>query len=163
MLKLYKLINNRLNYWETWEIDRKTAMVHWGVVGEQGQSKQIKYGFFSNFRKTAVQKEIDEKINEGYREFDDNGYSYLEIEYNIERFGTEQDLAKRHRLEEKMNEILGWKGLGYVDGGSIGSGTMEVGSIVVDFEIAKKVIEKELRDTEFGDYARILKTDNERS
>jgi hypothetical protein len=138
-------------------------MVHWGVVGERGQSKQIKYGFFSNFRRTVVQKEIDKKISQGYREFDENRFSYLEIEYNIEEFGTEQDLAKRHRLEEKMNEILGWTGLGNTDGGSIGSGTMEVGCIVVDFEIAKRVIKQELKDTEFGDYARIFKTDNERS
>ena len=47
-----------------------------------------------------------------------------------------------------MDEVLGWTGLGHTDGGSIGSGTMEVGCVVVDFEIAKKVIEehKEFQD-----------------
>jgi len=29
-----------------------------------------------------------------------------------------------------------------LDGGSIGSGTMEAGCIVVDFDIAKKIIEE---------------------
>jgi hypothetical protein len=38
---------------------------------------------------------------------------------------------------------------------------MEVGCIVVDFDIAKKVIEEKLKDTEFGDYSRIFKMDNE--
>jgi len=46
-------------------------------------------------------------------------------------------------------------------GGSIGSGTMEVGCRVVDFEIAKKVIQDNLKGTEFGDYSRIHQIDNE--
>ncbi len=160
MLKLYKLIDNQLHYWETWDKDEKTAIVHWGIVGQRGQDKEVKSGLFSNFRKT-VQKEIDEKLNEGYAEFDEDNYAFLEIEYKIDGFGTEQDLDKRHRLEEKMDEVLGWTGLGHTDGGSIGSGTMEVGCIVVDFEIAKKVIEEKLKNTEFGDYTRIFKMDNE--
>ena len=160
MLKLYKLIDNQLHYWETWDIDEKTAIVHWGIVGQRGQNKEVKSGLFSNFRKT-VQKEIDEKLIEGYAEFDEDNYVFLEIEFTIDGFGTEQDLEKRHRLEEKMDEVLGWTGLGHTNGGSIGSGTMEVGCIVVDFDIAKKVIEEKLKGTEFGDYSRIFKMDNE--
>jgi len=160
MLKLYKLIDNQLHYWETWDIDEKTAIVHWGIVGQTGQNKEVKSGLFSNFRKT-VQKEIDEKLIEGYAEFDEDNYVFLEIEFTIDGFGTEQDLEKRHRLEEKMDEVLGWTGLGHTNGGSIGSGTMEVGCIVVDFDIAKKVIEEKLKGTEFGDYSRIFKMDNE--
>ncbi len=160
MLKLYKLIDNQLYYWETWDKNEKTAIVHRGIVGQTGQDKEVKSGLFSDFRK-AVQKEIDEKLKEGYAELDEDNYAFLDIEYKIDGFGTEKDLDKRHRLEEKMDEVLGWTGLGHTDGGSIGSGTMEVGSIVVDFEIAKKVIEEKLKDTEFGDYLRILKMNNE--
>ena len=160
MLKLYKLTDNQLHYWETWDKDEKTAIVHWGIVGENGQDKEVKSGLFSNFRKT-VQKEIDEKLKEGYAEFDEDKVSFLEIEYKIDGFGTELDLDKRHRLEEQLDEILGLTGLGHVDGGSIGSGTMEAGCIVVDFDIAKKIIEEKLKDTEFGDYSRIYKMDNE--
>ena len=160
MVKLYKLIDNKLHYWETWDKDDKTAFIHWGIVGQRGQNKEVKSGLFSNFRK-SVQKEIDEKIKEGYKERDDNEVSFLEIEYIIDGFGTEQDLDKRHRLEEKMDEVLGWTGLGNCDGGSIGSGTMEVGCVVVDFEIAKKVIADNLKDTEFANYSRIFKMDSE--
>ncbi|WP_346823269.1 hypothetical protein [Rapidithrix thailandica] len=46
-----------------------------------------------------------------------------------------------------MDRTLGWTGLGHTDGGSIGSGIMEVGCIVVDFELAKKLIEQDLKDT----------------
>jgi len=160
MLKLYRQINNELHYWETWDKDNKTAIVHWGVVGQRGQSKEIKSGLFSNFRKT-VQKDIEEKLKEGYTEFDEDNYSMLEIEYIIDGFGTEQDIDKRHRLESKMDEVLGWTGLGHTDGGSIGSGTMEVGCLVVDFDIAKKTIEENLRGTEFGDYSRIFQMNDE--
>lgn len=60
-----------------------------------------------------------------------------------------------------MDEVLGWTGLGHTDGGSIGTRTMEVRCVVVDFDIAKKVIEEKLKDTEFCDYTRIYKMDNE--
>jgi len=58
-----------------------------------------------------------------------------------------------------MNETLGWTGLGNCDGGNIGSGTMEVCCFVVDFELAKKVIEIDLKNTEFADYTRIYNED----
>ena len=160
MLKLYKLIDNKLHYWETWDKDDKTAIVHWGIVGQRGQDKEVKSGLFSNFRKT-VQKEIEEKLKEGYAEFGDDKVSFLEIEYVIDGFGTEHDLDKRHRLEERMDEVLGWTGLGHTDGGSIGSGTMEVGCIVVDFDIAKKVIDENLKGSEFANYSRIFKMNDE--
>jgi len=156
MLKLYKLVNNELNYWETWDNDEKSAIIHWGIVGQRGQIKQVKSEFFSNFHK-VVQKEIDEKFKEGYAEFDDDNVTFLEIVYKIDGFGTEKDLDKCHKLEQRLNELLGWTGLGHVDGSSIGSGTMEVGCIVVDFEIAKEIIVKDLINTEFADYSKIYK------
>jgi len=69
--------------------------------------------------------------------------------------GTKEDVAKRHALEDRLNEALGWTGLGECDGGSIGSGTMEACCFVVDSEIAKRVIENDLAGTEFSDYLRI--------
>ncbi|WP_201778926.1 hypothetical protein [Rhodopirellula islandica] len=55
-----------------------------------------------------------------------------------------------------MNETLGWTGLGHCDGGSIGSGTMETCCIVVDFEIAKRVIAADLAGTKFADFTQII-------
>ena len=160
MLKFYKLIDNQLHYWETWDKDETTAIIHWGIVGQRGQDKEVKSGLFSNFRK-SVQKEIDEKVKDGYREYDEDKIAFLEVEYKIDGLGSAQDLDKRHRLQEHLNELLGWTGLGHVDGGSIGTGSMEVCCIVVDFEIAKKIIEDNLNGTEFGDYTRIYQMDNE--
>lgn len=130
MIKLYKNIDKKLHYWETWDKDNKTGIVHWGEVGTQGQDKEIKSGLTENYA-NKIRKEMNQKVQEGYTEFDEENYAFLEIEYKIDGFGTEQDLEKRHRLEGKMNEVLGWTGLGHTDGGSIGSGTMEVGCVVV--------------------------------
>jgi len=63
-------------------------------------------GFFSNFRK-KVQKEIDAKLKEGYAEFDDDKMAFLEVEYIIDGFGTDEDLDKRHRLENHLSDLLG--------------------------------------------------------
>lgn len=155
MLKLYKTVNGQLHYWETWEENRRTATIHWGIVGEEGEQKEVSSGFFSSVHK-SVQKLIDQKLEEGYTAFEEEQLATLEIVYTIDGFGNEADLDKRYLLEEKLNQILGWTGLGEVDGGSIGSGTMEVACLVVDVEIAKKVIQKELQNTEFEDYSEII-------
>jgi len=160
MLKLYKQVDKKILYWETWDKDERTGIVHWGIVGEQGQNKEVKSGLFSNFRK-KIQKEIDEKLKEGYVEFDQDKCAFLEIVYTVDGFGTDKDLDKRHRLEERMDSVLGWTGLGHTDGGSIGSGTMEVGCVVVDFDIARNVIEGSLKDTEFSNYSKICKLERE--
>jgi hypothetical protein len=75
--------------------------------------------------------------------------------------GSEEDLNKHHQLEDRMNETLGWTGLGACDGGSIGSGTMEICNFVVDFDVAKKVIIDDLVGTEFADYTRIYREDSD--
>lgn len=156
MIKLYKRIDHQLHYWETWEHSKRAAIIHWGIIGQRGQTKLIKNGIFSGVRE-KVQKEINKKTAAGYAAFADDKMISLEVEYGVNGFGTEAELDKRHRLEDRLDELLGWTGLGHVNGGSIGSGTMEAGCCVVDFDIAKAVIESDLKNTEFADYSRIFK------
>jgi hypothetical protein len=59
--------------------------------------------------------------------------------------GTVKDHDRRVRVEERMNECLGWSGLGHCDGGDIGSGQMNVFCYVVDAAIAEKVIVNDLK------------------
>ena len=159
MLKLYKTIDGDLHYWETWEKSPKTAIIHWGLVGERGESKEISSSLFSNCAK-KVQADVSLRMKEGFAEIDPEDLRRLIVEYPIEGMGTEKDLEKRFALEDKLNEILGWSGLGNCDGGSIGSGTMEVCCFVVSFDIAKKVIETKLKSTSFDDYTRIYDEDS---
>ncbi len=162
MLKLYKQVDNKILYWETWDKNEKSGIVHWGIVGQRGQDKEIKSGLFSNFRK-EIQKEVDMKMQEGYNEIEEDNLFTLLIEFNVDGMGTPEDVEKRIRLQKKMDEVLGWTGIGNCDGGSIGSGTMEVCCFVVDFDIAKQVIESKLKDTEFSNYTKIFDENAEKN
>jgi hypothetical protein len=157
MLKLYRLNESQKEYWETWE-DNGSHVVHFGELGTQGTSKPIRGGLFRSAT-SIVQKEIDTMVAQGFAPVALEDHAVLMIEYPIDGMGNAADIEKRHALENRMNETLGWTGLGACDGGSIGSGTMEVCNFVVDFDVAKRVIETDLANTEFADFTRIYKED----
>jgi len=155
MLKLYKNIDGILNYWEAWDKqDKKSGIIHWGIVGQTGEHIEVKSTLLENFKR-KIQKEATKMVKEGYGEIDIDDHFTLIIEFEVDGMGTIVDLDKRTRLQDKMDELLGWTGLGHCDGGSIGSGTMELCCFVVDFDIAEKVIANNLKATEFADYTRI--------
>src|SRR6185503_6303527 len=143
-----------------WENGDGSHTVHWGMLGERGESKVIQKSFFRKPEK-EIQAEIDGLIADGYRPIEEDEEKRLLIEFVVDGMGDSKDLEKRHRLEDRMNETLGWTGLGNCDGGSMGSGTMEVCCFVVDYGIAKKTIEADLKDTEFADFSRIYDEDAE--
>lgn len=154
MTKLYRFSETKKEYWETWEDDPGVHIVHWGELGSLGSSKKV---YSTIFRKAdrAIQKEMDKRCKQGFRHFPEENSAILMIEYIVDDVRSVSYIDKRHRLEDRMNNILGWTGLGVCDGGSIGSGSMEVCNFVVDFAIAKRVVENDLVDTESSDYTRI--------
>ena len=152
MLKLYKFTDTKKEYWETWDNDDGSHTVHWGELGTKGESKIVKTSLFKRTEK-IIQKEIDGLVADGFHQPEKE--VILLVEYAVDGFGTSDDLDKRSKLQDRLSETLGWTGLGHCDGGSIGSGTMEACNYVVDFELAKKVIEDDLENTEFDDYTRI--------
>lgn len=157
MLKLYKRIDNVLHYHEAWAHDRTKIIEHWGVVGERGEAvEHVRAKGVSE--KKAIDQVLAGAAAQGYQPIDEEEHAILLIEYALDDsspMGTSADLKKRHALEERMNETLGWTGLGHCDGGSSGSGTMEVCCFVVDFAVAQRVIAADLEGTEFADYTRI--------
>ena len=155
MLKLYRFVDGKKEYWETWENGDGSHTIHWGELGTRGESKRVKSSLFSKAEK-ILQSEVKNLYEQGFRPIDNDEHRTLLIEYAVDGMGDARDVEKRHRLEERMNEALGWTGLGACDGGSIGSGSMEVCSIVVDIEVAKAVIERDLTGTEFENYTRIF-------
>jgi hypothetical protein len=155
LLKLYRFVDGKKEYWETWENGDGSHTIHWGELGTRGESKRVKSSLFSKAEK-ILQSEVKNLYEQGFRPIDNDEHRTLLIEYAVDGMGDARDVEKRHRLEERMNEALGWTGLGACDGGSIGSGSMEVCSIVVDIEVAKAVIERDLTGTEFENYTRIF-------
>jgi hypothetical protein len=132
MIKLYKNTSTGLLYWETWEHEG-THTVHWGKVGEIGEDRLVRDSSQGNAKK-AVQQEILARRKEGYAEIED--LHTLVIQYRLDNWGNESDLERRYRVEDLMNECLGWTGLGHCDGGDIGSGTINIFCLVVDPHVA---------------------------
>ncbi|MDX6191059.1 hypothetical protein SGQ83_17015 [Flavobacterium sp. Fl-318] len=156
MIKLYKTIQNQLHYWEIWQVDEKTAIVYWGIVGKLGQYKEIKSGIFINLPRT-LRSRINTKRKEGYTELDEKQFLYLEIAYKNQTFEKEKDLEKRYNLEERITHILELRSLGHCNSIATKCDSLEIGCIVTDYNLAKKVIDEELKNIEFGDYTIIYK------
>ncbi len=154
MKKFYHPKKNPKQYWEYWDNGDGSHTIHWGELGTEGESTIIKRRLLTSAR-SQVSKLENDYTSRGYEEVDFEDQYVLLIEYAVDGFGNADDLDKRYSLEDFMNEVLGWTGLGHCDGGSIGSGSMEVCCFVVDYEIARQVVAERLRDTEFSDYSRI--------
>jgi hypothetical protein len=154
MLKLYKRSGASLHYHEAWESEGN-IIEHWGVVGDRGdqRSQKIRRGLSEE---EAIESVLQKSRADGFEEIDLSDHATILIVYPVLGMGSPKDLEKRHALEDRMNETLGWTGLGNCDGGSIGSGTMEACCMVVDAEVAKRVIADDLKSTPFADYAEII-------
>lgn len=157
MIKLYKHDErgNVATYFEVWvEPENRRIVAHWGKIGEDGEVEAYRVKLLRSLEK-QVDDIIEPARQDGFAPLSAIDHAALVIEYAIEGAGTDEDLDKRENLEEAINQKLGWTGLGHCDGGSTGSGTMEVACFVVDFDLAKRIITETLKDTEFGDYSRI--------
>ena len=94
---------------------------------------------------SVVVREAARPRAEGYREIAASELTQLIIQFEIEGMGDPEDLDKRHRIEELMEESLACTGLGHWSGGDIGSGTMNICCSVVSsakaLPIALKTLE----------------------
>lgn len=154
MITLYQRIKGRITrYHQAWVNDNH-VVEHFGTLGFKGSTKKHPLIKWISKEQNIEWIMIRARLT-GFKPVEIAKHAILLIEYPIKGLGTELDLKKRHALQERMNETLGWTGLGHCDGGSSGSDTMEVCCFVVDFDLAKKVIQHDLKKTKFADYSRI--------
>jgi hypothetical protein len=154
MIKLYRRdADGSLAYHEAW-VDGAAITEHWGRVGSRGETREHKKSWWRGAG-GAIEKVLAEARRAGFAELPDEARATLFVEYVVEGMGTAEDRARQARVEARLNELLGWTGLGRCEGGSMGSGTMEVFCDVVDFALAKRTIEADLAGSGDADYARI--------
>jgi len=154
MIKLYKGTNSGLLYHEAWSAD-STITEHWGKLGDLGITRDHELTEADDPNEVLEAVLASARAN-GFTELDDADFQLLLIEYRIQGMGSTADRDKRRALEDRMNEVLGWVGLGQCEGGNIGYGTMEVCCLVVDSDLARSVIEADLAGSIFEDYSRIF-------
>ena len=150
-VKLYKRHDGRLLYREAW-LDGENVVEHAGVYGERGLTSERAAAGPVRQREVMDAIAADAK-SEGFKAIPEGRLVGLLVSKDISGMGTKDDLRRRHALEDFLNEVTGWHGLGHCDGGSIGSGSMEAFCLVVEYKIAAEVIARELASSPFNDFA----------
>jgi hypothetical protein len=143
MLKLYRTTESGTEYWEAWNTATEITL-HSGKLGDRGQNRKlpIEPGVHPS---DTIKREAKPFRAAGFEPIKQSDLRCVVIQYKVDGHGTTDDLDKRVRIEDLMNECLGWTGLGHCDGGDLGSGTMNVFCYVVDSGIAQRVIADELK------------------
>jgi hypothetical protein len=150
-IKLYKTSNDKgVIYWETWNTNEKSAIEHWGTIGERGTSKKINALSIIDLR-NKINSLIDQKIGDGYAEIPIEKQFTVTINFKLKTWGTKEDLDRREFIRNIVTENLGWTGNGRCDDGDIGSGEMTLFADVVDPYIAIKSLTKEFVDKNIKD------------
>lgn len=154
MFKFYKRTSDSLLYHEAWA-NGAVVIEHWGRCGDRGETQEHPAeGADQTARVLGVI--ANAALKAGFKPISERKMAMLIVEYPIDDT-TPETLQRRHQLEDQFNELIGWLGLGHLDGGSIGSGTMEVALEVVDFELAKAALEKATAGSELAGFSRIYK------
>ncbi|MNI14783.1 hypothetical protein D3C73_680570 [compost metagenome] len=147
MIKLYKKEQDQktLRYFEVWlEPDNRRAVFHSGVAGRDGKTEYVVWDAQTEelvFLETLLVK----ARAAGYTEIPSEHHDTIIVQYKIQGKGSKADLVKRHRVERLLDQVLGWKGLGHVDGGDIGNKTMNIFCTVVDGAQAAAAVKNALR------------------
>ncbi|MGG3235045.1 WGR domain-containing protein [Priestia flexa] len=159
VIKMLKEVNGELLYWEVWE-DEKTLLIHYGRVGDAGETQEKKLSRLHNAEK-LMEALAEAKVDEGYDYIDEDELIELVVQYSYEDGEMEEVLDKRHHVEDLMNECLGWTGNGFCDGGDIGSGTANIVNYVIDPEKATQTIIEDLEKNNLLEGAKIAYLDDD--
>ena len=143
LFKLYNKTADGVFYWETWNNDDKTAVVHWGLLGSYGEHRKVTTENISAL-KDSINSLITDKIKEGFSEISNDKQFTLAITFKLKTWGTPEDLDRREKYRNFITEHLGWTGNGLCDDGDIGSGEMTLYAEVVDPYLAIKTIPNDL-------------------
>ena len=141
---LYKRIGSQLHYWATWVEHKKQGeevILFEGIMGEHGQGKKAVIAPHSTALKTA-RAEFEKKQRQGYAPFDEKAKVRFDIIYQAEKLN-------RNKLICRLQPIFWRTGVGEIDSHLAEKENIIIHCWVVDFEIAKELIEKELAGTEF--------------
>lgn len=152
-LRLYRRTTDGVEYLWFYEIGEQ-LFVDAGNLGQPATRAS-----FALEHWPAIAEHIRIMRDKGFSEIDPEGMQFLQITYKVrDDFAHGDEFNKRNALLDKLDEHFALTGQGYWVDASSGSGTMELGYDVVDFEIAAASVRKLLAGTEYGDYLDISST-----
>ena len=144
---LYKRVGSQLHYWATWVENKKKGeevILFEGVVGEHGQGKKAVIAPHLTALETA-RAEFEKKRRQGYAPFDEKEKIRFAIIYQAEK-------RSQDKLHRRLQTLFWRTGVGEIDSHLADKENITIHCWVVDFEIAKELIEKELAGTEFQNF-----------
>ena len=141
MFKRYRS-DRELQYREAWT-DDDAVVEHWGVLGNVGETRRHEVGPKRNA--ASILSDLERSAERaGFEPIPVERYRCVQVRANVAGDGSVDDLDLRHRLEEALNEALGWTGLGFCDGGDMTSF-----NYVADLNLGLKVIAEVLEAPDF--------------
>lgn len=152
-------MDNQIRYWEIWMTD-DAVTIHEGDLGSIGDTTEIRTSSKVEPRR-IIEREVQQAKSRGFSEVPDEQTFSLIVQYRINGHGSPDDLDKRHRVENLLDECLGWTGNGHCDGGDIGSGTMNIFAYVVDPDVAAQTVLQTLETEHMLEGAIIAINDDE--
>lgn len=147
MYKLFKREADRILYHEAWD-EEDCVIEHFGVVGKPGETRrhELEAGADPDNLLESLLRPVAEQ---GFAEIDDAELIRLEVAFPVT---GDEDLERRHAIEDHMDDLLGETGLGHCDGGRLDENEMAVFCFVIDEPTARIVITEDLEDSEFSDF-----------
>lgn len=137
MFKLYKKDENgqARAYYEVWaEPARRRIIEHWGVVGEAGETQVHRIWLFGGLE-TQFEKIMAPARAQGFQELALGEHQTLIVALtDRDEAPTEQEAGA---AADRINEILGWIGLGFCDEDRIVGNRIELTCRVVGSALAK--------------------------
>jgi len=122
MFKLHKKDNkNNLLYAEFWVSEDNKGVVHTGKVGKNGSVEEFIIG--EEYKTSSSFLDYFEtKFRElAYTDFKDEDLTYLVLQFAMKSLkGNKRDYWLKDKVTEYLNNELGWRGLGHVDGFDMG-------------------------------------------
>lgn len=142
MRKLYKRDQGRLLYRECW-VEAGATTVHHGVVGRRGA---VERGELAVSEAAFERAFVRESRDLGYAPIPTSEMFSLVVQFPMKSaMGNKRDRWLLETVSKHLDEELGWRGLGHVDGNDFGSGELNVFSWVVDDVLGADAAKARLR------------------
>ena len=143
VVNLFKDIDDVSWYWQIYgsSVEPANLVIHWGKFGEYGEHKEIRNKPIEELRE-IYNKGLLEKQSEGYTRAEK--YQRMILQFPVEGWGDTSDLDFRNEVWECVEPYIHWSVNGYVSGGDIGGGTINIFLGVISPEYAVHVITKVL-------------------
>lgn len=150
MVKMYKHIDNRIDYFEVWLNDDVSLTIHQGTLGDTGETEDIIYDEEGDLPvEVAMAEIVAVQEGKGYSQLDNLTEVVVQYQLNSKVKGIEEN------IEALLNECLGWTGNGHCEGVDVASDTINFFCYVVEKQIATRTILETLIEESYFDGVKI--------